>query len=144
MGNWDGPNLMTIGSSDILLRRLGCCTLLCALMEVVRNKNQPWIAAWFARRSHPSISCKKTFWYMVSSQFFSALSVTTSLARRTPLRLRWAAAPPRGWTSAGRRRSSRYTPAEEICKHLKDVLPCGILNRRLNILIKIVIKMHKN
>ena len=59
MGNWDGPNLMTIGSSDIHLRRLDCCTLLCALTEVVRNKNQPWIAAWFARRSHPPISCKK-------------------------------------------------------------------------------------
>ena len=41
MSNWDGPNLMTIGSSDIHLRRLGCYTLLCALKEVVRNKNQP-------------------------------------------------------------------------------------------------------
>ena len=48
MGNWDGPNLMTIGSSDIHLRRLGCYTLLCALKEVVRNKNQPWLAARFA------------------------------------------------------------------------------------------------
>ena len=138
MGNWDGPNLMTIGSSDIHLRRLDCCTLLCALKEVVRNKNQPWLAARFALKLQRNILIHGF------TPILSALSVTTSLARRTPLRLRWAAAPPRGWTSAGRRRSSRYTPAEETCKHLKDVLPRGILQRRKYILTKICIKMLKS
>ena len=109
MSNWDGPNLMTIGSSDIHLRRLGCYTLLCALKEVVRNKNLPWIAAQFA------LKLQKHILRHGYTPILSALSVTTSLARHTPLRLRWAAAPPRGWTSAGRRRSSRYTPAGEIC-----------------------------